>query len=338
MSGVLNSMARRGSSRWRITLGLAIAAAALALFPGAGTSRGGGASRAASPTLGPVKHIHANGIDIGYRVGGRGPWLVMVMGRGATMAEWDPQLIAQLIRDHRVLVFDNRGMGTTNNPSPKTLSIQQMAHDTLALTRALHITAFDLMGWSMGTYISQQVTLDAPRRVSKLILCAADSGGSHYVKPIPPVEKILTNPKGVTTAQLLALSFPPTKAGIRGAIDYMLRVATQPDLVSDSFTVTPRAQKQQQKATAAWKAPSGGSYNQLPTIKSPTLVMWGNLDLPVRPENDRIIVRRIPHATGKVFRGAGHAFLFQDAVQVGQSADAFLKSSAPPGGLGAGDQ
>ena len=66
--------------------------------------------------------------------------------------------------------------------------------------------------------------------------------------------------------------------------------------------------------------------------------MWGDLDLVVRPENDRIIVRRIPHATGKVFRGAGHAFLFQDAAQVGQSADAFLKSSAPPGGLGAGDQ
>ena len=102
------------------------------------------------------------------------------------MAEWDPQLIVPMIRNHRILVFDNRGMGTTNNPSRKTLSIQQMAHDTLALTSALHITTFDLMGWSMGTYISQQVTLDAPSRVRKLILCAADSGGSHYVPPIPP--------------------------------------------------------------------------------------------------------------------------------------------------------
>jgi pimeloyl-ACP methyl ester carboxylesterase len=318
-------------------VGLGVIVAVLAAFPSAGSSRGIGASAAAAPALGPVKHIHANGIDIGYRVGGRGPWLIMVMGRGATMAEWDPQLIAQLIGDHRILVFDNRGMGTTNNPSRKTLSIQQMAHDSLALATALHINQFDLMGWSMGTYISQQATLDAPSRVRRLILCAADSGGSHYVPPIPPVEKILTNPNGVTTGQLLALSFPPTKSGVSGAVNYIFRVATQPDLVSDSFTVSSRAQKQQEKATAAWKAPSGGSYSELPTIKQQTLVLWGNLDLPVRPENDRIIVRRVSHATGKVFKGAGHAFLFQDATQVGPTINAFLNAPTPANGLGAGD-
>ncbi len=312
---------------WRVLvlgLGLAGAAATVALFPIAGSAQGTTASAAGSAQLGPVQHIHVNGMDVGYRVGGRGPWLVMVIGRGATMAEWDPQLIAQIIGDHRILVFDNRGIGTTNNPSRETLSIQQMAQDTLGLTTALHINRFDLMGWSMGTYISQQTTLDAPSRVRKLILCAADAGGSHYVPPIPPVEKILTNPNGVTTAQLLALSFPPTKAGISGAINYTLRIATQPDLVSDSFTITSRAKKQQQKATAAWKAPGGGSYNELPTVKQQTLVLWGNLDLPVRPKNDRIIVRRVPHATGKVFKGAGHAFLFQDAMQVGRTINRFL--------------
>ncbi|MBV9049915.1 MAG: alpha/beta hydrolase [Solirubrobacterales bacterium] len=316
----------RESTSLRATLALLAVVAALSAFPSAGLSRGTGASAAASTKLGPVQHIHANGINIGYRAGGRGPWLIMVMGRGATMAEWDPQLIAQMIGNHRVLVFDNRGIATTNNPSRKTLSIQQMAQDTLALASALHINTFDLMGWSMGGYISQQVTLDAPNRVRKLVLCATDFGGSHYVPPIPPVNKILTNPKGVTTAQLLALSFPPTKAGISGAVNYMFRVATQPDLVSDSFTITSRAQEEQQKATAAWKSSSGGSYNQLPSIKQQTLVMWGNLDLPVRPANDRILVRRIPHASGKVFKGAGHAFLFQDATQVGQTAEHFLNA------------
>lgn len=308
----------------RVAVWLGAMATALAVFPAVASSRGVSAG-AASSSLGPVKHISADGISIGYRVGGRGPWLIMVIGRGATMAEWDPQLIAQLIVNHRVLVFDNRGIGTTNNPSTQMLSIQQMAQDTLALATALHITRFDLMGWSMGTYISQQVTLDAPGRVRRLVLCATDSGGSHYVQPIPPVEKILTNPNGVTTAQLLALSFPPTKAGISGAVNYMFRVATQPDLVSDSFTITPTAMQQQQLATAAWKSSSGGSYNELPAIKQRTLVLWGNLDLAVRPKNDRIVVLRIPHARGTVFKGAGHAFLFQDATQVGQTIDRFLR-------------
>jgi pimeloyl-ACP methyl ester carboxylesterase len=315
-----------GGKLHRLLVACALTVAAVAMSASA--------SSAATPQLGPVKHVHANGIDIGYRTGGHGPWLVMVIGRGATMAEWDPQLIAQMIVDHRVLVFDNRGVGTTNNPSRKTLSIQQMAHDTLALASALKINTFDLMGWSMGTYISQQATLDGPSRVRKLVLCAADAGGSHYVPPIPAIERILTNPNGVTTAELLALSFPPTRAGIKGAVNYAFRIATQPDLVSDSFTISSRTQKQQEKATAAWKAPSGGSYNELPTINQQTLVMWGNLDLLVRPENDRIIVRRIPHATGKVFKGAGHAFLFQDATAVGKAADKFLDAPTPSSGLG----
>jgi pimeloyl-ACP methyl ester carboxylesterase len=306
-----------------VAIGVAVSAAGSAA-PAVGSVTGPSASSARSPKLGPVKHISANGISIGYRTGGHGPWLVMVIGRGATMAEWDPQLIAQLIRNHRVLVFDNRGIGTTNNTSTQTLSIQQMAHDTLALASALHIKRFDLMGWSMGTYISQQATLDAPKRIRRLVLCATDPGGTHYVKPIPRVEKILTNPNGVTTAELLKLSFPPTKAGLRGAANYLLRVATQPDLVPDSFTISAEAQKQQQSATAGWKAPTGGSYNELPTVKQHTIVLWGNLDLLVPPKNDRIVLGRIPHAHGVVFKGAGHAFLFQDAVSVGRTIDKFL--------------
>src|SRR5205807_10219844 len=120
------------------------------------------------------------------------------------------------------------------------------------------------------------------------------------------------------------LSFPPTKAGLTGAIDYEFRVATQRDLVSDSFTITATAKQQQQLATAAWKSSTGGVYGELGTIKQRTLVMLGNLDLPVRPKTDRILVHRIPHARGKTFDGAGHAFLFQDATEVGRTADLFL--------------
>jgi pimeloyl-ACP methyl ester carboxylesterase len=307
----------------RVGAAMTLAIAVLAALPTSGSAHQARGAFAGS-RLGQVKHVTVNGMSVGYRTGGHGFPLIMVMGRGATMAEWDPQLIAQLSRNHHVVVFDNRGIGTTDNPSTQTLSIEQMAQDTLGLATALHINRFDLMGWSMGGYISQQVTLDAPSRVRRLVLCATDSGGSHYVEPIKPVEKILTNPNGVTTAQLLALSFPPTKAGLKGAIDYEFRVATQRDLVSDSFTITAAAKQQQQLATAAWKASTGGDYDELPTIKQRTLVMWGNLDLPVRPKNDRLLVRRIPHARGQTFDGAGHAFLFQDATEVGKTADRFF--------------
>jgi pimeloyl-ACP methyl ester carboxylesterase len=316
----------RKAVRLRMMLAATAGAAALLGLAGSAPTASLAANGDASglSRLGPVQHIAVNGMSMGYRTGGHGFPLILVMGRGATMAEWDPQLIEELIGNHHVVVFDNRGVGTTDNPSTSTLTIGQMAQDTLALATTLHIKRFDLMGWSMGGYISQQVTLDAPSRVAKLVLCATDSGGSHYVEPAAAVQKILTNPDGVSTAQLLALSFPPTKAGVTGAVDFAFNVATQPDLLSESFTISQATKEQQQLATAAWKAAGGGSYEGLPTIKAQTLVMWGNLDLPVRPRNDRILVRRIPHAHAKVFKGAGHAFLFQDATEVGQAADAFL--------------
>ena len=117
-----------------------------------------------SSRLGPVKHVSANGLNIGYRTGGRGTWLIMVMGRSGTMADWDPLLVRQLTRRNHVVVFDNRGMGTTNDDAvPSTdVTIPLMAQDTLDFASALGINRFDLMGWSMGGEISQQVTVDAP--------------------------------------------------------------------------------------------------------------------------------------------------------------------------------
>lgn len=217
----------------------------------------------------------------------------MVIGRSATMAEWDPPLVEQLIGDHEVIVFDNRGVATTNNPASKAITIAQMAEDTPALASALQIERFDLMGWSMGSYISQQVAIDAPSRVAKLVLCATDSGGSHYVPPSPRVASILTNPEGVTTTQLPGLSFPPTRAGVAGATSYMYNVATQPDLVPESFTIPTATLEGQASAIDGWKATGTGSYEALPTLKMPTLVTWGNLDRGIRPRNDRIIA--CPH-------------------------------------------
>jgi pimeloyl-ACP methyl ester carboxylesterase len=146
------------------------------------------------------------------------------------------------------------GYRTGGSGFPKAITIEQMAEDTLAPASALQIERFDLMGWSMGSYISQQVAIDAPSRVAKL------------------------------TATL---------EGQASAID-------------------------------GWKATGAGSYEALPTLKMPTLVTWGNLDRGIRPRNDRIVARRIPNSGAVVFKGAGHAFLFQDPRQVGGTVDGFL--------------
>ncbi len=285
------------------------------------------AQAAAAPSLGPVRHVKANGLSFGYRIGGSGPTLIMVMGRSGTMAMWDPQLIKQLIRNHRVLIFDNRGMGTTSdNFSPNKVTVPLMAKDTLAVASALHIRRFDLLGWSMGGEISQQVTVDAPTRVMRVVLCATGAGGPTEKLPSQPVQKIMSEPN-LPAPVLLGLSFPPTNAGVKGEFDYVARIVAQyrrDHLPSDSFSASTAGKAGQAHARKQWTSRTGGVYKDLPKVKQQVLVMWGNLDVIDPPANDRTIAERLPKATTKMFRGAGHAFLFQDAVQVGATADAFL--------------
>jgi len=281
---------------------------------------------AAAPRLGPVLHVSANGLSIGYRTGGSGPWLILVMGRSGTMADWDPLLIKRLIGNHRVLIFDNRGMGTSSNNTipPSQVTIPLMANDTLALATALHIEHFDVMGWSMGGEISQQVTADAPGRVMKLVLCATSAGGPTEQPPSPSVAKVMNEPS-LPARTLLKLSFPPKHR--RSAIEYSARVAAQyvrDHLPSDSFSSTANGRAGQQHAREQWVSSTGGVYNELPKLNTPVLVMWGTLDVIDPPANDQLIVKRLRNASSKVFRDAGHAFLFQDATQVGQAANAFL--------------
>ncbi len=318
------SSARIASRRVMLTLALGSA-----LLGGLVATAAGAASGASTvtPSLGPVRHVEADGLSFGYRIGGSGPMLIMVMGRSGTMAEWDPQLLKQLIRNHRVLIFDNRGMGTTSDGfSPDSVTVPLMAKDTLALASALHIQRFDIMGWSMGGEISQQVTVDAPHRVLKVVLCATSAGGPTEKLPSKPVQKIMSEPN-LPAPVLLALSFPPTRNGIKGEFAYATRVWAQyvhDQLPPDSFSASPAGKAGQAHAREQWTSATGGVYNDLPKLNQRVLVMWGNLDVVDPPANGRTIAKRLKHATTRVFRGAGHAFLFQDGRQVGQTADTFL--------------
>jgi pimeloyl-ACP methyl ester carboxylesterase len=282
-----------------------------------------------SSGLGPVEHTSANGLRIGYRTGGRGPWLIMVIGRSATMADWDPLFVRQLTRNNHVVVFDNRGMGTTNDDSVPTdqVTVPLMARDTLALATALHIRRFELLGWSMGGEIAQQMTVDAPHRVIKLVLCATGPGGSSEVLPSPSVEQIMSEPN-LPTTELFRLSFPQTAAGDIGAASYGARIAVQDKvdhLPSDSFSASQAGLAGQQNARTQWTSASGGVTDQLPALNTSVLVMWGNMDVVDPPANDQALLKELHHVTSHVFAGAGHAFLFQDARSVGRMADGFLR-------------
>jgi pimeloyl-ACP methyl ester carboxylesterase len=276
------------------------------------------------PTSFPLQTAKVNGATIGYRdinpTAGGTP-LVLICGYGLTMAEWDPTFVQTLAEGRRVIVFDNRGIGTSSGPV-KGLTIATMARDTAGLIRSLGFKRVDVLGWSMGGYIAQTLALANPALVHRLVLASTDPGSPHALEPKKPVVQVLTNPN-LTPTSLLPILFPPNQQAAGQA--WYAAIGTQPNLSSTDFA-TPSATMAAQEAANAtrWYGRGDGTYARLPKLKAPTWIGYGAQDVVVPPGNARLLARRIPNATAHRFPDAGHAFLFQEPAAKAGLMAAFL--------------
>jgi pimeloyl-ACP methyl ester carboxylesterase len=113
---------------------------------------------------------------IAYKVFGKGDPFLLVSGSGLVMDAWQPSILRDLSRNHTVIIFDNRGVGNTTIGT-KPFLIQQLANDTAGLLGALKIQKADVLGFSMGSFVAQQLTVTYPEKVNRLILYGATCGG-----------------------------------------------------------------------------------------------------------------------------------------------------------------
>jgi len=284
---------------------------------GCGLSKPVASSAPTAPAKAPLKKVQAGDIQVGYRIYGKGYPLVLIMGYSATMDVWDPNFVAALARKYKVVMFDNRGMGETSAGTAQ-FTIPQFADDTAAFMDALGIKTSHVLGWSMGTFIAQELVLRHSQKVNRLILYAADCGGPQTVPPSQQVLAMLTNTTGTPAeraARLTPLLFPPEWLDVKKNRDYLkatLAKSTEP-IPADSV-------KKQFQAIATWS----GTYDQLPNIKSLTLLMTGTQDIITPPQNSLIMVNRIPQAWLAQFRGGGHGLEFQFPQQAANTVLNFL--------------
>jgi len=115
-----------------------------------------------------AERIPVGDINISYKVLGQGDPIVLIMGSGSTMDMWDPLFLENLSSKYRVIVFDNRGMGNATAP-PGNFSIAEFANDTAGLMGALGIEKAHIMGWSMGSFVAQELAIRYPERVNHFI-------------------------------------------------------------------------------------------------------------------------------------------------------------------------
>jgi len=269
-----------------------------------------------------VHVAHVGGTSIAWYERGRGTPLVLLMGTGSTMAEWDPALLRLLARHHRLILFDYPGVGRSG-PWRGT-AFGSLAGATAGLLDAIGVREADVLGWSMGGFVAQRLAVEHPRMVSHLILAGTNPGGAEAVLGTAAAQAIDSEPDP-SERDILRELYPPGRQAEGRAFLRRLERASANGEIPDDFHVPPATTRAQVAAEDPWLR-SNTNYRQLAGIAAPALAAAGARDPVVPPVNLRRIAERIPGARLVVFPRA-HAFLFQSRRSFAHAVDEFLRVS-----------
>ncbi|WP_199535858.1 alpha/beta fold hydrolase [Dyella psychrodurans] len=245
------------------------------------------------------------------------PLLLCQRFRG-TMDDWDPELIFRLVGARRVIRFDSIGIGESEGETPSTVS--GMAEIVPALLDALKIDKVDLLGWSLGGYVAQTVTLNWPERVRRLVIAGSGPGGPDGPPPHPRVAEI-TAKTAIPREDARFLLFTESQAGLSAAERHFSRIR-----FGEREMVTNEAARRQREATVAWWSGDGASRARLAELSLPVLVANGISDVMIPAEHSFAIVQVARDAKLILYPDAGHAFLFQYACDFAAEVLKFLCS------------
>ena len=256
----------------------------------------------------PTRTITAGGVEFAYRELGRdnpGLPVVFLVHLAAVMDNWDPRVIDGFAAKHRVVVFDNRGVGASSG-SPAS-SIEQMAKDAITFIKALGFEQVDLFGFSMGGMIAQEIALMEPQLVRKMIIAGTGPAGGEGISKVARVT-YLDMVRGLLTRQdpKQFLFFTRTPGGIRAGQAFLARLKERSQNRDKEITVT--ALQAQLKALRRWgsKPPE-----DLSKIRQPVLVANGDRDRMVPSLNTHDLARRLPNSDLIIYPDSGHGAVFQ---------------------------
>lgn len=247
--------------------------------------------------------IQANGIELYYEIHGEGKPLVLISGLGYSNWQWH-KMIPHLLEHFQVITFDNRGVGQSDKPAgPYTA--QMLAADTVGLLDSLNIEKASVMGHSMGGFIAQAMALDFPERVEKLILCSTNLGGPHHVPVTAEAMKVLTDVSSDPLTRFkngLVVSTAPGWAG------------KNPEMIEEwikwrvANPIDPAPYQAQLAIGLGLLSEAASFENKLPRLNIPTLILFGENDKVVPPENAALLSRQIFNSKVVILSDAGHFF------------------------------
>ncbi len=266
----------------------------------------------------------SNGIDYAYREMGDGaiPLLLLQHFRG-NLDNWDPALIDELPASRRVVTFDNVGVGATTGSTPN--SVEQMAHDAISFLDAFEVDQVDVLGFSIGSFVAQEMALIRPDIVRRLVLASSaprGASGMHGWAPevIGAVGNRETSPDGY-----LKVFYTGSDSSRRAGEEALKRMLARKGDRDQPTTWETRLA--QYDAVCDWGIPNHALLQRLSSVRVPVFVANGDSDPMILPHYSHLLAGLIPQARMKIYPDSAHGFLFQHHAEFASDVDTFL--SAP---------
>ena len=266
----------------------------------------------------------SNGIDYAYRDAGEGsPPLVLLQHFRGNLDNWDPALIDALASSRRVVTFDNTGVGGSTGVTPSTIT--QMAIDAIAFLEAMEFEQVDLLGFSIGSFVAQEIALIRPAVVRRLVLASSapqGASGMHGWGPevIGAVGAPAPNPDGY-----LSVFFTQSASSRQAGVEVLGRITARREDRDDPTTWATR--QAQYDAVCSWGIPDHSRLQRVSAIDVPVLVANGDSDPMILPHYSYLLAGLIPQAQVEIYPDAAHGFLFQHHAAFARDVAAFLTTT-----------
>ena len=265
-----------------------------------------------------------NGIEYAYRdLGESEVPLVLLQHFRGNLDNWDPALVDALAAERRVVAFDNVGVAATSGRTPST--IDAMAHDAIAFFDALGLERIDLLGFSIGSFVAQEIALIRPDLLRRLVLASAaplGAPGMHGWAPevIAAVGGREPNPQGYLDV-FFAHTDTSRQAGQEAAGRIFGRTTNRDEPTSW------QARQAQYDAICAWGIPNHSLLERVAGIELPVFVANGDSDPMILPRYSHLLAGLLPDARLKLYPDSAHGFLFQHHEEFAADVHAFLEEA-----------
>ena len=276
----------------------------------------------------PTQFVEANGIRFAYRRFGKtgGVPLVFSQHFTGTMDHWDPAVTDGFAREREVILFNNAGISSSSGEVPTT--VERMGANAIAFIKALGLKTVDVLGFSIGGFVAQEVALQAPELVRRLVLVGTGPrGGQGMATLTPEAQQIF----GATYADpddvWLSVHFAPSEASQAAGRQFLRRFRLRNE--NRDPEVNEKVAPAQIEAIGKWGAPREKPFEYLKSIRQAALVVNGGKDVIIYPVNSFILQQHLPNAQLILYPDSNHGSQYQYPALFVADVTRFLDAEVP---------